>query len=67
MKNYIDGEVNKKEFENIIDPNKDYVIFQKDAFDEMEKIQKKLQILCCLGGFVIGITIASLTAIWIFL
>ena len=59
MKDYIDGEINKKELEDIIDPNKEYIIFQKDVYDEIERLQTNLKILCYLGGFFTGILISA--------
>jgi len=64
IENYIDGEMITKEFkenyENIINPNKEYIIFQKDAYDEIEKCNKDLNNNSFMMGLGIGILIMSI-------
>lgn len=50
MKDYIDGKVTKEELEKIIYPNKEYIVFPKEAYYETERCNKKL----ITNGFLIG-------------
>jgi len=53
--NRTDIEVDRKELS--IDPNKDYIVFEKDIYDEIEKCNKQLVGNSFLTGLFIGLII----------